>query len=257
MTLSSALLADPGAPLACVAALEDALGLDTILAVGMPRASVHEVLREDHLRVVVMTFTSNGVAAGSVAIVATAAFGEALEASAADEMFSSACRPGLEAAAVTIGSVASQRLDVERAIERDLDWLAGAAELVVFPILDGTQPVGCFVAFVGAADELPEAAPRPTPTRGRSSQPGRIMLAGESPLVLADVEMGVTAEIGRCRMTVRDVLALGSGAVIDLDRLANQPVDVLVNGTPIARGEIVVVDDEFAIRISEIFEPAP
>ena len=64
--------------------------------------------------------------------------------------------------------------------------------------------------------------------------------------------MGVTAELGRKRMSVRDLLALTPGAVIELDRAAGSPVDVLVNGTLIARGEVVVIDEEFGIRISEI-----
>ena len=70
--------------------------------------------------------------------------------------------------------------------------------------------------------------------------------------LLNDVEMGVTAELGRRRMTVRDLLALTPGSVIELDRAAGSPVDVLVNGTVIARGEVVVIDEEFGIRISEI-----
>jgi flagellar motor switch protein FliN/FliY len=70
--------------------------------------------------------------------------------------------------------------------------------------------------------------------------------------LLHNVEMGVTAELGRTRMTVRDLLALTPGAVVELDRAAGSPVDVLVNGTLIARGEVVVMDEEFAIRISEI-----
>jgi len=70
--------------------------------------------------------------------------------------------------------------------------------------------------------------------------------------LLADVEMGVTAELGRRRMAVRELLSLTPGAVIELDRAAGSPVDVLVNGTLIARGEVVVIDEEFGIRISEI-----
>ena len=78
---------------------------------------------------------------------------------------------------------------------------------------------------------------------GRTSRPMEL---------LHNVEMGVTAELGRTRMTVRDLLALTPGAVVELDRAAGSPVDVLVNGTLIARGEVVVIDEEFAIRISEI-----
>ena len=81
----------------------------------------------------------------------------------------------------------------------------------------------------------------------------RLSLVDSRPLsLLHDVEMGVTAELGRRRMTVRDLLSLTPGAVIELDRAAGSPVDVLVNGTVIARGEVVVVDEEFGIRISEI-----
>jgi flagellar motor switch protein FliN/FliY len=64
--------------------------------------------------------------------------------------------------------------------------------------------------------------------------------------------MQVTAELGRTRMTVRDLLALTPGSVVELDRLAGSPVDVLVNGTLVARGEVVVIDEEFGVRISEI-----
>ena len=75
--------------------------------------------------------------------------------------------------------------------------------------------------------------------------------------LLHDVEMGVTAELGRTRMTVRDLLSLTPGAVVELDRAAGSPVDVLVNGTLIARGEVVVIDEEYGIRISEIVGSRP
>lgn len=70
--------------------------------------------------------------------------------------------------------------------------------------------------------------------------------------LLSEVEMGVTAELGRTRLLVKDILALTPGSVIELDRAAGSPIDVLVNGTLIARGEVVVIDEEFGIRISEI-----
>ena len=70
--------------------------------------------------------------------------------------------------------------------------------------------------------------------------------------VLHEVALGVTAELGRTRMLVRDVLGLAPGSVIELDRAAGSPVDVLVNGSLIARGEVVVVDEEFGIRITEV-----
>ncbi|WP_336250260.1 flagellar motor switch protein FliN [Stomatohabitans albus] len=70
--------------------------------------------------------------------------------------------------------------------------------------------------------------------------------------LLSDVELGVTAELGRTRLTVRDVLALTPGSIIELDRSAGAPVDVVVNGTLIARGEVVVIDEEFGVRITQI-----
>jgi flagellar motor switch protein FliN/FliY len=70
--------------------------------------------------------------------------------------------------------------------------------------------------------------------------------------LLHEVEMGVTVELGRTRMLVRDILDLNPGSVIELDRAAGAPIDVLVNGTLIARGEVVVIDEEFGIRITEV-----
>jgi flagellar motor switch protein FliN/FliY len=70
--------------------------------------------------------------------------------------------------------------------------------------------------------------------------------------VLRNVEMELTVELGRARMPVKALLNLTSGDVIELDRAANAPVDVLVNGTLVAHGEVVVVDDEFGVRIVEV-----
>jgi len=76
---------------------------------------------------------------------------------------------------------------------------------------------------------------------------------GHQPVsVLSDVEMGVTVELGRARMIISDILALTIGSVIELDRIAGSPVDVLVNGTLIARGEVVVIDEEFGVRVTEV-----
>ena len=74
--------------------------------------------------------------------------------------------------------------------------------------------------------------------------------------LLLDVEMDVTAELGRTRMTVRSLLDLEPGAIVELDRMAGSPVDLLVNGRLIARGEVVVVDEEFALRVTEIVASA-
>jgi flagellar motor switch protein FliN/FliY len=70
--------------------------------------------------------------------------------------------------------------------------------------------------------------------------------------LLGDVDLEVTIELGRTEMLVEDVLRLGPGSVVELDKLAGDPVDVLVNGRLIARGEVLVLNDNFCIRISEI-----
>jgi flagellar motor switch protein FliN/FliY len=70
--------------------------------------------------------------------------------------------------------------------------------------------------------------------------------------LLHGVEMTVTVELGRTKMLLRDLLALQTGSVIELDRPAGSPVDVLINDNLLARGEVVVLDDEFGVRILDI-----
>jgi flagellar motor switch protein FliN len=76
---------------------------------------------------------------------------------------------------------------------------------------------------------------------------------------LYDVPVELAVEIGRTRMTIRETLALGPGSIVTLNRLAGEPVDLLVNGKPIARGEVVVIDEEFGLRVTEVVsgEAAP
>src|SRR3954467_7553293 len=69
---------------------------------------------------------------------------------------------------------------------------------------------------------------------------------------LNDVSVEVSVEIGRTRMTLGEALALGPGSVIGLHRLAGEPVDLLVNGRVIARGEVVVLDEEFGLRVTDV-----
>jgi len=72
---------------------------------------------------------------------------------------------------------------------------------------------------------------------------------------LLDVTVCVTAELGRATLPISEVLKLGQGSVVGLDRAISQPVDLLVQGVPFARGEVVVIEDRFAIRIREILDP--
>lgn len=73
--------------------------------------------------------------------------------------------------------------------------------------------------------------------------------------LLLDVPLDLTVELGRARMTIQDLLSLGPGSVIELDKVAGEPLDILVNDRLIARGEAVVVNDKFGIRITDIVSP--
>jgi flagellar motor switch protein FliN len=69
---------------------------------------------------------------------------------------------------------------------------------------------------------------------------------------LTAVTVELTVEVGRTRMSLGETMSLGPGSVVTLDRLADKPVDLLVNGRPIARGEVVVIDEQFGLRITEV-----
>jgi flagellar motor switch protein FliN/FliY len=73
--------------------------------------------------------------------------------------------------------------------------------------------------------------------------------------MLMDVPLKISVELGRTRMSLRQTLDLVQGSVIELDRLAGDPVDVFVNDRLLAKGEVVVVDDKFAVRITELIDP--
>jgi flagellar motor switch protein FliN len=109
---------------------------------------------------------------------------------------------------------------------------------------------------VAASPAQPAQLPQlPQPSRDVAT-PRAQPIVNENRLdLLRNVEMEVTAELGSTRMTVRELLSLTPGHIVELNRAAGSPVDLLVNGTLIARGEVVVVDEEFGIRISEIVNP--
>jgi flagellar motor switch protein FliN len=70
--------------------------------------------------------------------------------------------------------------------------------------------------------------------------------------VLMQIPLELTVELGSCKMSVAEILSLGTGSIVELDRSANQPVDLLVNDRPIARGEIVAIEENFGVRIIEL-----
>jgi flagellar motor switch protein FliN/FliY len=134
-------------------------------------------------------------------------------------------------------------------------------ELEAAELLDVEIPSDPAPSF--AAPEPPPLAPpplrEPTPI-GPAASRARFAPVGEAPAptarsgidLLAGLQMNVTVELGRTELTVSEVLGLGPGSVIELDRLAGEPVDILVNDRLIARGEVVVVDENFGIRVVEV-----
>jgi len=80
---------------------------------------------------------------------------------------------------------------------------------------------------------------------------------GETSLdVILDIPVTLSMEIGRSRISIENLLQLAKGSVVELDRMAGEPLDVLVNGTLVARGEVVVVNDKFGVRLSDVISPA-
>ena len=86
-----------------------------------------------------------------------------------------------------------------------------------------------------------------------------VISPGESDVSLdsiLDVPVIISMEIGRTKIAIRNLLQLNQGSVVELDRLAGEPMDVLVNGTLIAQGEVVVVNEKFGIRLTDVISPA-
>jgi flagellar motor switch protein FliN/FliY len=105
------------------------------------------------------------------------------------------------------------------------------------------------------------AAPKPEPATfedlGRSPPATDVAKIEDINLdVLLDVPVTIAMEIGRTKINIRNLLQLTQGSVVELDRLAGEPMDVLVNGTLIAHGEVVVVNDKFGIRLTDVISPA-
>jgi len=74
--------------------------------------------------------------------------------------------------------------------------------------------------------------------------------------VILDIPVTISMEIGRTHISIRNLLQLNQGSVVELDRLAGEPMDVLVNGTLVAHGEVVVVNEKFGIRLTDVISPA-
>ena len=152
-----------------------------------------------------------------------------------------AVQPSLDAAAAALGTTAGAG--------RTIDSTALASALqsctVAVPLIAGDVTAAVLLVGAPAARTAVNPVPR---VNGTEPRPGIELLHG--------VAMDVTVELGRTRLSVRELLALTPGDVLELDRAAGSPADLLVNGRLIARGEVVVVDENFALRITEIVSNA-
>ena len=143
-------------------------------------------------------------------------------------------RPAIEAASATLGVGVLGDIT-----EADASALVAASGTAVFELTTTAGSIGWFAIRLHATAI---AAPAPAPTStGNLSR-------------ISNVEMSLTVEIGRTRMAVRDLLALEPGAVVEPDRSAGTPADILLNGKLIAHGDVVVVDQDYAVRITKILD---
>ena len=105
------------------------------------------------------------------------------------------------------------------------------------------------------AEQAPTAASSPEIFKELSGTPVSGGLAKDIDFIL-DIPVLLTVELGRTKITIKNLLQLAQGSVVELDGLAGEPMDVLVNGCLIAQGEVVVVNDKFGVRLTDIITPA-
>lgn len=122
----------------------------------------------------------------------------------------------------------------EEQISED-DWAAAMAEQAIVDAAPAAQPADIFPSFGG--------------TTGNNG------MMNELDMIL-DIPVQITVELGRTKITIKNLLQLAHGSVVELDAMAGEPMDVLVNGTLIAQGEVVVVNDKFGIRLTDIITPS-
>jgi flagellar motor switch protein FliN len=121
------------------------------------------------------------------------------------------------------------------------EWAAALAEAAPAP------------STAVAAEVAPEQVS--TPSFASFSPTGNAGPAGDINMIL-DIPVQLTVELGRTRIPIKNILQLAQGSVVELDALAGEPMDVLVNGYLIAQGEVVVVNDKFGIRLTDIVTPS-
>ncbi|WP_380163556.1 flagellar motor switch protein FliN [Jannaschia sp. R86511] len=246
-------------------ALDAARAAAGVLPLGGPVEPVTAPLSElddldSHMAV---TARWSGAGDGTVAVLLSGA--DLLALSGGVQVEAESCRPALEAAAASIGpctlgdlqtvsgptlaeqlKAAGERAHLARLGDDPADAVHVA--VVADPVAAAPEPVADLPA--------PRRAPGASAPAGADRAPALpVDGVSRSMGLLRGVHMEVTAEIGRTRLTVQELLELAAGSVVELDRPIGSPADLLVNGQLFARGEVVVVDEDFALRITEIVEP--
>jgi len=211
----------------------------------------------------------------TVAVIVAPALGKAMGVKADDlDGFATAVAPVLEGLLQTFGDTGGE-VTTGRGLDA-IEVLKGRREggtLHAAGIFAGTTHVATLaICLVDASSAATPEAPAPAPAAAAApagSPEAAAAFPAAQPSVpasaigaeavrslhlLREVELAVTAELGRTKMTVGQLLGLVPGSVIELDKAAGTPIDLLVNGTIIARGEVVVIDEEFGVRISEIVD---
>ncbi len=110
--------------------------------------------------------------------------------------------------------------------------------------------ISALFATTSEAKDSPQPAVFPTLEEAEAAQIDPSSLG-----LLADVELELTVELGQTKRNIRDILAMGAGSVMELDRHAGESVDILVNGRLVARGEVVVIGENYGVRITELVNP--
>jgi flagellar motor switch protein FliN/FliY len=236
----------------------DVLPTSRQLTVGEPTRATADSLTTGQA----ITAKFSGAAVGEVVVVVGQDLADALRESPLGALdLTAAVRPALEAAARAFGPVV---LDPGQLMEPEVALSAIAAKdtAVEVPLYDGPDvravialSLNPWPAEVPAGEGAPgDAGPGGVGPGGMARPADGASIRGGLDM-LHDVEMEVSAELGRTRMSVRELLSLNPGAIVELDRAAGSPADLLVNGRLIARGEVVVIDENFGIRITEIVSP--
>ena len=108
----------------------------------------------------------------------------------------------------------------------------------------------------GTATEVAEAAPQVTPAAFANFSASPAPQTQNDLNMILDIPVQLTVELGRTRIPIKNILQLAQGSVVELEAMAGEPMDVLVNGFLIAQGEVVVVNDKFGIRLTDIVTPS-